>query len=73
MEVLGTQIDVVISMVRALYTSAPEPAKVRYAFDRLIGQLLTNPYMAHDPDHAVILRDTATTLVRPSAGVDPVR
>jgi len=71
LEVLGTQINVAVSMLRVLYTTHPEPAKVRYTFDRLIGQLLSSPDIWHDPDREVILRDMAATLFRPLTEVDP--
>ncbi|MDZ4361719.1 MAG: hypothetical protein U1B84_35785 [Variovorax sp.] len=73
MEVLATQTSAVVSMLRAMYAAHPEPAKVRYHFDRLIGQLLTSPYLSHDPDHALILQDTAATLVRPPIETDTLR
>jgi len=73
MEVLTTQTSAVVSMLRALYAAHPEPAKVRFHFDRLIGQLLTSPYLSHDPDHALILQDTAATLLRPPIESDTVR
>ncbi|RIX85026.1 hypothetical protein D3H34_00285 [Acidovorax cavernicola] len=73
MEVLTTQTSVVVSMLRAMYAAHPEPAKVRYHFDRLMSQLLTSPYLSHDPDHALILQDTAATLVRPPLEPDTVR
>jgi hypothetical protein len=73
MEVLATQTSAVVSMLRALYAAHPEPAKVRFHFDRLIGQLLASPYLSHDPDHALILQDTAATLVRPPLESDTAR
>lgn len=71
MEVLGTQVSAVVSMLRAMYAAHPEPAKVRHGFDRLIGQLLVSPYMGHDPDRVVVLLDTAAALTRPLAEADP--
>lgn len=73
MEVLGMQISVVVSMLRAMYTTHPEPAMVRYNFDQLIVQLLASPYVEHDPDHALILRDAAANLIRPPQEINPVR
>ncbi|KQX87952.1 hypothetical protein [Variovorax sp. Root473] len=73
MEVLATQTSAVVSMLRALYAAHPEPAKVRFHFDRLVGQLLASPYLSHDPDHALILQDTAATLVRPPLESDTAR
>lgn len=73
MEVLATQTSAVVSMLRALYAAHPEPAKVRFHFDRLIGQLLASPYLSHDPDHALILQDTVATLVRPPLESDTAR
>ncbi|MDQ0085028.1 hypothetical protein J2W35_005402 [Variovorax boronicumulans] len=73
MEVLGMQISVVVSMLRAMYTTHPHPAKVRYNFDQLIGQLLASPYVGRDPDHALILRDVAANLVRPPQDINPIR
>lgn len=72
-ETLAAQLGATVSMLRALYATHPEPAKVKYHFDRFVGQLLGNPDIAQDPDHATILRDMAATLFRAPADIKPAR
>lgn len=67
-DVYGTQISAICSMLRALYAAHPEPVQVRGHFDRFLAHLLDSPYIKDDPDRMLVLQDTAAALLHsPSA------
>jgi hypothetical protein len=65
-DVLDTQISGICSMLHALYMAHPAPEQVRQQFDRLLSKLLNSPYVADEPDRALVLQATAAALLRNS-------
>lgn len=62
-DVLGTQISGICSMLHALYMAHPAPEQVRHQFDRLLSTLLNSPYVVDEPDRALVLQATAAALL----------
>ncbi|WP_295977933.1 hypothetical protein [uncultured Variovorax sp.] len=62
-DALDTQISGICSMLHALYMAHPAREQVRRQFDRLLAKLLDSPYVADEPDRALVLRATASALL----------
>jgi hypothetical protein len=62
-DVLGTQISGICSMLHALYMAHPAPEQVRRQFDRLLKNLLDSAYVTDEPDRAIVLQATASALL----------
>ena len=67
---MGTQNVAMLAMLRALYATHPEQAKVLDTFDQLIAQNLASKEFLDDPENAARLREVAQLLTRPAIHLD---